>query len=579
MKKLIVLFVLQCIIISPGNSQTQKYSDAFQKVTEYINKQIKQQNVTGISIAVIENDSIIWAKGFGFADKENGIEVTPNTIFPLGCVAKMFTTAAIMKLAQEGKINLDDPFIKHVPEFTMNKHFKADDPFTIRQMLAHTSGIPRVRGKNHHADSTRYFRQIIEEEKDDYLLAPPNTFTYYTDWAFILLGVLIENVTGTSFEKYMENSFFKPLNMTSSGYKDFQYVDNMSKGYKRGQIEQKVYNSSGKPSEAGYSSALDLARFTMMFVNKGKYLKKQILTEKLIKGSYEKQNNTLKFDYGSDYGLCWKLDYFSGQRQIAKWGGHPGGMSAVIRILPEHNLAVVACDNTSDFGVDKVTSIMLNEILESKGIEAPKVSKIKLKKTEYTSNRIELIKGNYTTVYGLIELTEKNNMVYTHLLDKKMKFIPCENNVYKVKTSLLGIIPVTVEYIFIEERSGRILLGEYNRYSKRKYVSGEKVNPVTIPASWKQMCGDLNVIYDKETETIDYIKLYINKGLLILEFLSPFISDESVQLVLQPISENLAIVAGLNAGEYFTSETIWLTEKDGIKRLVFCGYECILKNN
>ena len=105
----------------------------------------------------------------------------------------------------------------------------------------------------------------------------------------------------------------------------------MTNGYKRGGVEQKVYNSSAKPSEAGYSSTLDLAKFTLMFINNGEYLDKQIISESVINESYLKQNNDLKYNYGYDYGLCWKIGYHFDQKHIAKWGEHAGGMSAVIR--------------------------------------------------------------------------------------------------------------------------------------------------------------------------------------------------------------------------------------------------------
>lgn len=180
-----------------------------------INQQVEaarvQQAVPGLALLVMKNGKIIHSRGFGFANVELAVPVTPQSLFQTGSIGKMFTAALILKLAEAGRISLDDPLSKHLPGTP-----PVWAAVTVRMMLGHTSGIP-----NYVLDD--YIRIVAggEGELARIAFAKPLDFPAGSDWrysntAYVLLGQLIQKVTGRFYGDLLVEQLFRPLGMATA---------------------------------------------------------------------------------------------------------------------------------------------------------------------------------------------------------------------------------------------------------------------------------------------------------------------------------------------------------------------------
>ena len=172
----------------------------------------------GCAVGVAQNGNAQLTAGYGMADLERNVPITPGTVFESGSVAKQFTAAALMLLAQQGKISLDDPMSKYLPELTV--------PFTIRQVLSHVSGIREWRpiatfgGREEGTVVYTNHDLLNMAAKQRALNFDPGTAYSYTNTGFNISTILIERVTGQTFPQYTDEQIFKPLGMTHSRWRD-----------------------------------------------------------------------------------------------------------------------------------------------------------------------------------------------------------------------------------------------------------------------------------------------------------------------------------------------------------------------
>ena len=149
------------------------------ELSEYILKEMKSNHVVGLSIALIDDQDVIWADGFGYADKNNGIEATPKTIYRVGSVSKLFTSLAVMQLEEKNLIHIDDPIDKYVPGFAIKTRFTGMGNITPRNIMTHHSGLPSDIFNGFFSEDPKPFSSIVEYLNNEYTCSPPNfCFSY-----------------------------------------------------------------------------------------------------------------------------------------------------------------------------------------------------------------------------------------------------------------------------------------------------------------------------------------------------------------------------------------------------------------
>lgn len=200
-----------------GSGQTQAPNDIRAQIDAYL------QNISfSGSILVARKGEVLYEAGYGMADREAKTPNSPETIFRIGSVTKQFTAMAILKLQQQGLLNVNDPLSKHVPQFTQN------DKLTIHHMLTHSSGLAR---DYPYSEAGNNLESVVMKYIDRPLQFTPGSRFQYSNVGYVILGYIVEMLSGQSCGQYLQQHIFTPLNMKSSGFDEYQYVMGTNRAY------------------------------------------------------------------------------------------------------------------------------------------------------------------------------------------------------------------------------------------------------------------------------------------------------------------------------------------------------------
>ncbi len=330
------------------------YSKQIAIVEYYVQESMKTFGVPGLAIGFYKDD-FTWARGFGFADLENEVKVTPNTRFRMASVNKTMTAVAIMRLVKEGKLNLDDEVQKYVPYFPKKKW-----PVTIRHLLCHLSGISHYRDYDAegHIKSHYDTKQAIAIFKDWPLEAEPGTRFNYSSYAYNLLGAVIEGATGKPYGQYMTQNVWLPLDMD---FTCMDIADDIIRGRTRGYryLDGKVKNcefvdiSSRFAAGGILSTVVDMLDFC-------RGLDKGIVLPQTIQSQMYDAVVT-KDGHHITYGLGWRRDYLSGFWNIEHGGGQAGTSTYILR-FPGERCGIAVASNLEEHNTRKYALLVARVI-------------------------------------------------------------------------------------------------------------------------------------------------------------------------------------------------------------------------
>ncbi|MBV1910911.1 MAG: beta-lactamase family protein [Kangiellaceae bacterium] len=334
-------------------------NSAVEKAERLFSQAVSSPSVPGISVATANEDGIVWAKGFGFANLENNIPMTSQTKLRIGSIAKVITASALMRLHQQGKIDFDSPIGQLVAEWP-NKH----PSISLRQLTNHTSGIRHYRGKEFLSNkqySTRTDALAIFKQ-DSLKFQPGKSFSYST-YAWTLVSAAMEKGDKVrNFKQIIRDEVIFPLELNDTTFDDHAPIiknRHTPYSYRNKQLyNSPAVNSSYKYAGGGFlSSASDVAKFAMAHAQEG-YLKQASLTQMMTKTAGNK---------GSNFGIGWLVGFDSYLKNYKKEpvlnqqainvmnrhansvmhaGGSMGGTTMMILCL-EHNHSIVVVKNVS----------------------------------------------------------------------------------------------------------------------------------------------------------------------------------------------------------------------------------------
>ncbi len=295
----------------------------------------------GASVIVVKDGRTVFRKALGMADMELGVPLQPDMVFRLGSITKQFTAASILMLAEEGKLSLQDPIDKFLPGYPTQGY-----TITVEHLLTHTSGIQSYTGIPGWMTSKILAPMTVTELVDGFKKEPmqfaPGEKWAYNNSAFVLLGAIIEKVSGKTYEAFVKERIFEPLGMTSSYYGSTEpIIPKRIPGYTEegGQVRNAGYLSMTQPYSAGSLSSTvdDLARWDAA-----------LYTEKILKkASLDKAwtSYVLKSGAPTNYGYGWQLGKVRGRRSIEHGGGIFGFSTYALR-LPEDRVYVAVLANS-----------------------------------------------------------------------------------------------------------------------------------------------------------------------------------------------------------------------------------------
>lgn len=362
-------------------SAQQETQPDFSELERVVLDELKETNTPGAAIAVVSGDRVVFAKGFGVSNTETGAPVTPDMLFRLGSTTKMFTAAALVTLAEQGKIKLDAPIGNYVKG--LNPRIAA---VTAHQLLSHTAGIiDEAPMFGRHDDAA--LGEEIRSWKEDKLFTEPGRIISYSNPGYWLAGFLVEQLGGKPYADQMSESLFKPLGMNSTTLRPTVAMTfPLSQGHNPVRsgtptvIRPFADNSASWPAGSIFSSVSDLSRFVVAFLNAGKIGGKQVLSPAVI-AKLSSGHAVIPGNAERQYGYGLMTGTYRGVR-IFEHGGSRSGYGSQITMSPEQRFAVIVLANRSGASLNKTVAKAMELMLPLKAIEEERKLEIPMNAAE-----------------------------------------------------------------------------------------------------------------------------------------------------------------------------------------------------
>jgi CubicO group peptidase (beta-lactamase class C family) len=306
-------------------------------------------NIAGVAIALVEDGELAWVNGFGYADLAEGRKMTSDTYCRVQSISKSVTAWGVMKLVEQGKVNLDSPYLQYVTDWTFPDSEYPVEEITVRQLLSLSAGMPlgNVVQRYSPTEEVPPIRTVLSDEA--LAFQAPEVSFYYSNVSINLLELLIEEVSGRDFADYMQEEVLTPLGMDHSSFtwsKDFEPP--VPYGYDLKNRPVPVYVYAGKASGGLFASAEDIARFISAGMT-GSYQKNHgVLKPETIEMLYQPRVEmtgfyALAFDY---YGLGHLIELLSDGTLAVSHGGQGAGIMTHFHSVPEDGRGIVILTNS-----------------------------------------------------------------------------------------------------------------------------------------------------------------------------------------------------------------------------------------
>ncbi len=343
--------------------------DTSGELDNIVEQQMTETGMVGVGAAIIVNRKVVWAKGYGFADKAHATPFTPDTIMNIGSISKTFTGAALMLAVQEGKLSLDENINTYLPFKVTNPYFP-NEPITLRQLATHTSGIADRRSiyeRTYHygGDSPEHLGEFLKGylissgkyySKDNFLDVKPYTHRVYSKIGAGLAGYIVVIAVREKLTVYSTRHIFDPLKMDRTGWflSEIDAADHSKLYVAQGgmAIPIQLYGGTTYPDGGVRTSVADLSKFFIALLNDGEYEGVRILkkesAEEMLKFQYTMSNKPDNVNVSGEdsvnSGIFWATKYDT--TRIGHNGSDPGVRTMMLSD-PAKEVGVILFTNTS----------------------------------------------------------------------------------------------------------------------------------------------------------------------------------------------------------------------------------------
>jgi CubicO group peptidase (beta-lactamase class C family) len=351
------------------------------ELESYLDRLVKSGSPPGLSLVVVKDGTVVYNNAFGYSDGPNGVKADTDTIYHWWSMTKIPTAIAIMQLREQGKLELDEAVTQYLPWFDVTYPSESNSAITVRNLLQHTSGlpdtIPAMIGWVHYDDATRDQTEIVKKYLPDFkeLKFEPGEKAVYSNFNYMVLGAIIEAVSGQPYETYITENILQPLGMSQTG---FVYTRSMGENEAYGTLpvvhfytpllptlldtSKLIRRRQGKflwlnrvyidatPSTGLIGPSTDVARFMMAYLNRGSLDGNLILSHESILLLTE----TPPID---GHGLGWSLGEADDSHYLEHAGGGPG-FATIMRLYTENEIGFAILSNGTDLDRDGLMDLL-----------------------------------------------------------------------------------------------------------------------------------------------------------------------------------------------------------------------------
>lgn len=563
-------YTLFCAFIITSTSIAQNALN--EKQLEKKLKQLQETTQTvGFSVAIVKGNTLIYAKGFGHKDLEKQEAVDAETLFAIGSASKAFTTALLGIMEEEKELSFLDSPRKYIPELEFYND-ELNNNINLLDMISHRTGLPRH-------DFSWYL--FPSEDKNELLkrIKYHEPFTdirmqwHYNNFMYLTQGMIVEKLTGKSWEDNIRERFFKPLQMTSSNVSipEMEKAPNISKGFSLEKFTtNKVmpyYNIAAiSPAGSINSSAKDMASWVKVWLNKGKLNDTQVLPEAYVKKA---MNPLMMIGAGigdekfpdqhlNSYGFGWFTSSYKGHYRM-EHGGNIDGFSANVALFPTDNLGIVVLTNQNGSALPSLVRNTISDMIlkldetdwaseYSKQIEKIKKQQAELEKDKdekavansIPTHSLEEYTGNYLHKgYGTMTIEVKNDSLWVSFPREKAYLKHTHYDIFE---------PMLVEDGKVNEEANFDLNFNF-KSNDMGDISGVhlKLEPTLDPLFFERTPLEVEV-------STDHLNQYVGEYSLYGTILKVSIKDEALKLLVpgQPeytlvaVRDNEFVIKGLS---------------------------------
>jgi len=475
MKKILII-LLSILSINNAFSQLDKRLKGLDSELEKVLKKLEEP---GFAVAIVENDQILYSKGFGYRDYENKIKVDSNTLFAIGSATKSFTSSLLGVLREDEKLDFEDSPIDHINELRFYNS-QMNDVISIRDMMSHRTGLPRH-------DASWYFFPTFSKDSLVSRVKHHKPFTsvrnqwWYNNFMFMLQGVVAERITNKTWSENIKEMIFDPLGMTRSNTSiaELENSENAAFGYSQDFKKMDYYKIAGMgPAGSINSSVNEMSKWLITWINKGEYKGKKILppnyTEEAISSQSVVVANLPDEDnpglHLTNYGYGWFLSSYKGHYRV-EHGGNIDGFSTSAAFYPSDKVGIIVLSNQNASNTPSIVrNIISDRMLDVKKTDWLKYHFDKLKEAELIQKELDKnedsdkikgtnpsrsmneYEGEYTNLgYGTFDISMKNDSLFMKIPNKTFwlshhhydTFLPYELKNGKVNLEDKSVIFIT----------------------------------------------------------------------------------------------------------------------------------------
>ncbi len=366
------VFMSGKVAAAPSDYESERYS----KLDSYLKSNLNKHLIPRMSISVFDEDNNSFVKTYESNPSSLSNSEKNSRSYMIASISKTFTSVAIMQLREQGDLSLDDKVQNYVPYFEMKPVAWAQN-LTIDHLLTHTSGIPAAIGDKSYPESWTK-EELIRNIRDKPLKTKPGTYHEYCNTNFLILGQIIEEITGESYEGYVKREIFDPLNMTQSftNHKAAESAGDLVQGHEMlfgiWYAQDSKHPNYGIPAGGLVVSPLDFNKYIQMLLNSGlSSTNNRILTASSVEKMFSLPSG-LSSDSPLEYARGWYNQTIEG-RKVVRHGGDLPNFAGEMVLLPELNLGFSIQFNVNSFVsnvftyfemVDNVVSILVGEPIE-----------------------------------------------------------------------------------------------------------------------------------------------------------------------------------------------------------------------
>ncbi|MCI0457304.1 MAG: serine hydrolase, partial [Gemmataceae bacterium] len=469
-----------------------KYAKAVRSLEQWLQREVETKNLPALSIALVDDQTIVWARGFGFADPQKKVPATAQTVYRVGSVSKPVTGLALMLLVQMGLIDLDAPVTRYLPDFRPRD--TSEKAITLRHLLAHRSGLVRESPVgNYFDDSEPSLAKTVESLNKTALVFPTEKRVSYSNAAVAVAGYVLERTSKEPFAKAIKSMLLEPVGMKSSGFEltpalKERLAHATMWTYHGTEFPAPTFGLGTSPAGNLYSTVTDMGKLLSFLFAGGRTEKGQLLEKATLEKMWVP--HFAKAGEKSGYGVGFFVSEFEGRKRIGH-GGAVYGFATQVAALPEDKLGVVvvASKDVANGVTSRAADLALRQMLAVRA-NKPLVKVAETKPVDPEQAR--QLAGRYRMGKEQIELRELGGRLWLWPLagGQRVELRALARGL--IGDDLTGFGPTVLRK------------GDQLRVGKNIYEPVAVARPEPPPAKWLGLIGeygwDHNVLYVLEMD-------------------------------------------------------------------------------